>query len=92
VRTIPKEAQCREGSLNARVASDESTLDANGISGQGKSGGAMLHGAPGVCCPAPDHCLDSFLQEIVKGKALERLKLLVRKGVLSRLPEGMICK
>jgi len=80
VRTIPKEAQCREGSLNARVASDESTLDANGISGQGKSGGSDAARRALACAVRHQTIVwIRFLQEIVKGKALERLKLLVRK-------------
>src|SRR5436309_7526014 len=83
---IKKEAQRREGSFDCFVACDKSTLYANWISGKGKTSwsdtarrslaGAVRHQAILWIC---------LFQEIVEGKTLERLELLVGIGGWSRL-------
>src|SRR6185503_13647947 len=76
MRAIPEEAKGREGSANRIIARNEATLNTDRIGSQSKSGwsdtawralaSAVRHQAVLRIC---------FLKKIVKGKALELLKL-----------------
>ena len=86
VRAVPKEPQCCERSLDGVAAGEKFPLDANRICGESKSSGRdaarrSLTGAVRHQTVLWIH----LLQEKIKGKALKRLELIVRKGELSRL-------
>ncbi len=80
VRTVPEKAECSKSSFNRVVARDEFTLDANWICGKGKAGGSDAAGRSLARAVRHQAILRiRLLQEIIKSKTLERLKLIVRE-------------
>src|SRR5262249_44692491 len=80
LRAVPKEAQRGERSVNRIVARNETTLDADRISSQGKSSwGDAARRSLARAVRYQAILSIGFLQKIVKGKPLKFVKLVLRK-------------